>query len=643
MELGQDVAEVLLGDFVSETAMSFAGGKVGHFFGGYLSRVNGSLRTAVFGENKEAIARLAKNMAALKAAAQNDAWSMTFLKSTGRGSFNQPVFVGATVGSEEVMKQAAKDLSLQINKDDKTTAFLAIVVTSAVFRGIKPTYRAPKLAAAGEGVVSRNGVNEPDLRLSYEGTPLEVDAYMKGAKQRNSLIETTPDGFIETTANGARIEWSKRSSVARETATVELTEKPIAKIGHNGRATAEVSLGDPSAIRAQMREMYKPIEAKSAEVAKLEADFVKRDSTYETQLRDLPATGAGASQARALTAHRAEARREYDTNRAKVEEDLIRTQRQVEGSDRHKSLVLALSVAQGVFPTGEYQLRVPGQAKTVLLTVGYMQPLPGAKGNPRHPSDTDVPIKHVNELLKLVESVGVVPESICIMHREGLGWDGSLWTRGQFYQINVNTATTQPLRFIYNHESGHLFDYTRFQKLASADLQSAVLDAYKAGLETGKPAKSAAKAAEVDYNESFRAEFDKYMLDPANRSFQFFRVNGVVTADALQQPATRAKYYASRNELIAEMFKMYQEQKSITGSGGKPLTYDQLLDCCVKPRFPFRANVMRGFGKMYDVLATEVFPTVEPVNSNAAKPAPNSPVEPAKKEGAIGLPPATKP
>ncbi|MBX9696275.1 MAG: hypothetical protein K2Z81_28060, partial [Cyanobacteria bacterium] len=599
MELVRDALVPLLFDFFEQTAMMYAGGKIGHVLGAPLARIHGALRGS-------------RSAATILEASKKDPFANAFVKALKLEGYRQPTFSAGTMIVEEGVKQAAHEIS-KSGGNDKAISFLAIVISSALFRGLKPEVRRHQFKnEAMDALPQKPGRPDVDLSLWIEGKLKDIELYTKGARQRNSLIEPTADGFIETTADGTRIEFTRRPTEKPASVEIETARPEAASIAPESAAqpgkqpTTEIKKGDPAQIREQMKEMMKPLEAKINELDSLHKEFGMSDTAYEASIKKLPATADGAAKAKELTAERERARRNYEAKRTELEAEIERAQREIEGSDRYRSLELALSVAEGVFPTGEYRLKVPGQAKDVVLTVGYAPAKPGETGKVSRAQDADVPVEHVNEILAALEKAGVVPDNLSIINRSNTLVEGGFGTRGNFYEIVINTGVgRQPLRMIYNHESGHLFDRALLQKVASPEVQADLLAAYRAGLESGKPAEAAARANGVECTEAFRKEFNRQMLDPANRD---------VLTDRQGEPMFPEKYHASQGELIAEMFKLYQESQLLSARG-ENLTFEQLVDRFVKPQNPARAEMMRGFEKYYEILSSKVFPQAQPTAS----------------------------
>ncbi|MBX9694598.1 MAG: hypothetical protein K2Z81_19585, partial [Cyanobacteria bacterium] len=78
-----------------------------------------------------------------------------------------------------------------------------------------------------------------------------------------------------------------------------------------------------------------------------------------------------------------------------------------------------------------------------------------------------------------------------------------------------------------------------------------------------------------------------------------------------------AKYYASRSELIAEMFALYRHEQRLVASGKEAPSYKDLVRDVVGPKDGSRADVMQHFGKMYEHLRSTMFNDFS--NQNAAR------------------------
>jgi len=303
-------------------------------------------------------------------------------------------------------------------------------------------------------------------------------------------------------------------------------------------------------------------------------------------------------------------------------------------NQKYRQLEMAKAIADGYFPPGEYMVAFPGK-DAVKLCVGK-ESIEEKNGKiVQRSSGKPVLGEHVHDLLEAIKAAGIVPDRVLIFDNANrkVGEGGIRQNQTEFagkpasiYEIYINTGVSnQPVRMIYNHETGHLYDYATVRTSVSVEANQKIEEAYKAGLnKEGSPAEVAAKYMKIEATESWKAQFNKDMLDPKNRD---------ILSDRLNTQENRLKYLCSRSEVFAEMFKLYQEQLRITRETGAKPSYKDLLEHFTAPSNPVRAEMMRNFEPLYSVLSTETFPQIKPL----AEVKPTTP-NPLGKDAALSLP-----
>jgi hypothetical protein len=272
-------------------------------------------------------------------------------------------------------------------------------------------------------------------------------------------------------------------------------------------------------------------------------------------------------------------------------------------SDEYHQLQLSKSISEGRFAPGTYRLKFPGQGSSVELSVGLTTV--SLDGKPTLvKSGAPVSVTHVAEIIEAIEVAGIKPDRVSILQQND-STQGSLRANNNLYEIYINTANqSQPLRLVYNHETGHLYDHASWRLTATPELKQRLDEAYNHGLSVPSgPADLIARRLGFEPTDAWRARFKTEML-AADKSD--FLAGDLITTEQ------KLKYLVCKGELYAEMFKLYQEQLRIAGELGRTPSYQELLERCTKSNDPVRAKMMQGFEKLYGTLSKEVFPTLKP-------------------------------
>ncbi|MBX9695596.1 MAG: DUF4200 domain-containing protein [Cyanobacteria bacterium] len=589
MDFFEHVALPYLKEFGEIMVINILGGGLGNLIGAPLSRLTGAARSIFIKENAEVLARMTTNAARINAQAAVDPWYAGILRAAGvvgRETLNQTRFAATAPVFEKSFKHAAEELGLNMKGGDALLSFLSVVATSAVFRGMRPTVK-PK----SPGLELPNKSN---LTFEYKASPEVVDRYIKEAQARKSTIEVTRDGFIETTKDGLKVEWL-RAEEAPPTGVkpLEVKVKTFDALNDGtGQPKAESKVEQPNAaeaakIQVSLDAMMEPFNSKMRELEKLTKKGQEIDAEFDRQIRECDDTAAGFEKARRLRMDKFEVEAEFYEQKVKLRQETAKLKQTIEQSDLYRQLQLAKALAEGVFPPGEYMYKVPGLRTTsVKLSIGELK---GQKGEP-------VKVEQVNEILTAIDRAGIKPDQVTIFNIAGTKAAGQLSVNEKFTDIRVNTAGGQTLRLLYNHETGHLIDWTVLRTTFPEETFVKIFDAYKKGFDTGLPGTVFAHYLGVQNTPQFQKAFRAEMLQPAN-----FDVKVTDAKDLAQT----YKYAICRSELIAEMYKLHVEELRIIKETGVKPTYKDLLNQYTQGR---RADLMMGFGELYTYLSTDVFP-----------------------------------
>jgi uncharacterized protein YoxC len=232
-----------------------------------------------------------------------------------------------------------------------------------------------------------------------------------------------------------------------------------------------------------------------------------------------------------------------------------------------RNLKLEFAVLRDTLPPGEHFVTGP-DGRRVKVRVA-----PGGSAT----------MEQVNAVLARTVENGIRPNEIefNVRHyaRGSANFMGTVTIRGR--------GSDQHYLTTFDHESGHLHDFTIDSDSPSG---KRITDSWH---ECLRKAGQALYEKAVALGDTVPDGGVDALVEDLSRTHQ------AGTSD-------RLKYYASRRELMAEMFAVYMHEQRLRAAGETVPSYQQLLTDVVG-RDPHRAEVMRHFEQMYDTLRGGVF------------------------------------
>ncbi len=598
MDLFDHVMTTYFKEFAVGVALNYFGVGLGNYLGAGLARCSSSARSMFFQQNAETLNKLAVNARRVEAEALKDLNFRNLVIGSFKEFKGQSKFMGAMAPTEQGIKRGANDLGAALGEGNAFVSFAAIVMTSAIFKGLNPS-----LAHSGAKANERaGGATEGNvtLRYRYNAEQSKVDAYIRDAIGRKSEIQITRDGFVEITSDGLRIEMTRASEVSHG-APVEVVLKQAASLPDNPGPRVELvsPVGPKENLTVQQRidNLLEPVAKKETEIGKLDDAFNAREAELKQKIDKLPQTANGEAQFEVLNAQLKELKTETDRQKQTLRREADELRRDIESSDLFKQLQLAKTLSENVFPPGEYQLRVDGHPSIKLL-VGKESYMDGDRVATRFVGE-NVPVEHVNQLLDALKQANIKPESVSVVSKE-FGAEGGLTAFGKGYEVSINLGVgNQPVRMIFNHETGHLYDFRAFRPSADPLSTAAIREAYRQSLlKEGGPADVIARKLGIEPSKQSREKIADELCSPENHDF---------LADRTKTLEGRTKYLGSQGEVFAEMYKLHLEKARIVKETGKEPTYQELLKEFTEKYNPSRAEVMRDMADLFKVLEQHAF------------------------------------
>lgn len=583
MTVWRDVAAPLAGELAIGTAIGWAGGGVGTYIG---QNLRSSAKTVFINENKHSVfARFAKEVM------QQGAVQTAVL----------PAFMAADAGAQQTLRS----LGAAIDEGNMLTSFLAAVAVSIPFGWMHGRVLPRSGRITNPGEIARVGVKpgEPHLQLSHSTTPEAIDSYIQSAKTRGSQIEQRGNGhFIETTKEGLSVGWKPAAEI-KTAAHVSVDISTHLSLTDPQTAKSRITIRKPDHAQAQrlkseMDALLEPVLAKEAAIAKLESSYRPFELDIKQQIEKLPYTTEGDKQFCELKRQLKDRQKDFQQEKRQLEFDAYTMKQQILTSDRFQQLRLARSIAENNFPAGEYQLRINGH-DVVKLSVGMETfSLDGVGFGTRYTGDP-VPVGHVQKLIDALEAARIKPERV-VINNTSTGHNGSILQRGSNYEITINVGASElPVRLIFNHETGHLYDLRFFRESADPQTQQEIMDTYRATLlKAGGPVDIIARRLGKQSTPELREQLANELCDPDNHYF---------TADRINTFEDRLKYLASRGEVFAEMFMLHQEKVRITKEQGREPSYEELLRDFTGKHNPQRAEMMISMSDVFTALEKNAF------------------------------------
>ncbi len=608
MDFVEHVAMPYLKQFAQIMAMNVIGGGLGNFIGAYFSRLTGAARSLFIRENAELLTKMSANAARINAHAAVDPWYAGLLRGVNvvaKETYHQTRFAASAPAAEKSFEYLAKELGFDMKEAGAVLQFLGVVATSAVFRGMRPTVS--KAKTLSDMALPKKGT----LAFEYSASPEHVERYIQNAHARNSTIEFTKYGFIETTKEGLKIEWTRaEESTMTGAKPLEVTIKSFDAL-NDGNATPskelKVGQADPveaAKIQASIDAIKEPFNKKVAELEKVTKKAKEVDQEFEKRIRECEDTPTGREEAKRLRMERHVVEGEFHEQKLLIAREGAKIREAIKQSELYRQLQLAKSLADGVFPPGEYQYKLPGVKTTsVKLSIGELpavtetgQTMVNSEGVIRKAVGDPVKVADVNKILTALDQAGIKPDHVTIFSQQNAHKVGELNMSGKYMDIRINTGVGKDIRLVYNHETGHLIDLTAVRGVFPDAAFYKMFDAYKKGFDTGIPAAIAARFIGVECTPAFQKSFRSEMLKTENYDGKVTDAN-----DRMQL----SKYCVSRSELFAEMYKLHQEELRMIKETGKKPTYNELLDTYTQGP---RAEFMRGFHELYTYMCTDIFP-----------------------------------
>ncbi|HEY9717082.1 MAG TPA: hypothetical protein V6C69_06425, partial [Trichormus sp.] len=503
----------------------------------------------------------------------------------------------------------------------------ALGLTTSNLMGMYAGYRTAKIQAArslNEGALhqielapgaTKEGVIEQKLQEGFIVKPVKDKPNLFEILPGNAkpgmkpiVLEFVPPGTIpvESVAAAAQPERQAASVVdptadPRIPASAKPNPEKVGLVNQEIKAANEKLLATEDAVRKQYREGNR-----------LDAELTQK-------LSELPTAETG-PQGQKRHDEEVRLKHEYEEKIKQTEREAQRLEEEA-GKQREglKSLKMAQQMAEGNFPPGEYLLKLDGHP-SIKLSVAVETVAKDGKVVSRQVGEP-VPSEHVLELIKTIEGAKIKPESVVIKNVVEGTTDGTVTAHGNTYEVTINVGTSsQPIRLIYNHETGHIYDFGHFRAGAEPQASKAIADAYhNALIREGGPLDQMARDLHMEPSKAFREQMARDLENPKTAQP---KKEG---ADAAPENPTdkKYKYYVSKEELFAEMYKLHQEKQRIMREGGTEPTYEELLKEYTAKYNRTRAESMKGMEDLFRTLEKEAF---EPFRVNQKQP-PSAPMQ----------------
>lgn len=207
---------------------------------------------------------------------------------------------------------------------------------------------------------------------------------------------------------------------------------------------------------------------------------------------------------------------------------------------------------------------------------------------PVHVEGKGVPDTKVLEVLNGLADKIVKPTRIEIINDSASPYHGLASTdkSGRFSTVKLNYSGEGSRTLVYDHELGHVLDHSKVK--TNPELAAKVKAAYE---------KDLAKAGiEPKLNEALKAH--EY-VSPELKDAAKYGLAGSDKGDM------HKAYVNSRDEVVAEAFKLFSQEKLLLKPGEKALTYKEAVEKYVTD--PERKQAMLKFEDTYNTLKKEVF------------------------------------
>lgn len=274
---------------------------------------------------------------------------------------------------------------------------------------------------------------------------------------------------------------------------------------------------------------------------------------------------------------------------------------------------------KGDFPAGEYFVcTADGRSQKLLVNTDVRYDVAGSERivGRKFGTQGDVPAYAVDAVIKALENQKVYPDVVNVLRDPGndaaamFRHGGTSKAGHPVYEIDIYTGHqgTERIHLSYDHETGHLIDFTRGRTL---ELQRQLANAYRGALIRHP------KFTELLTLSGGNVE---KLLDTMTHQ----RVHRAPRLDAHTSLTENAfklqQYYMSQSELFAEMHKMYRASREIESREGRKPTYGELVERTVQ-HDTTRQDVMRGFQRYYEKLSKLEFDRVYQAEPNRNDPA----------------------
>jgi hypothetical protein len=585
--------------YVSEAVGSKLAGEVGALFRGMAPEA----KAAFVAENRAVISQLSKRAAQLEAAAAKDPKLSQFAKKVAAGLVRDSAMQGTQMGSQTMIVEMARKVGVDLSDANAELGLVTGIILSAGHHGVHMAVKPHPAMKSGRALRP----NEANLHLDFHCTEPAERAMFRERELNGSRVERTANGYRETTPDGLVVEWTRSQTqvVQHDLPAVNESGKALAASAvdptQQVREQVDLPKADPNRvheINKQLTDLEKAREVVAGKRLELNNQFDAEDAVIENKLKQLE----GKPETEREVAGLKEQTQKQDAEYKRRADELDRERGALD--DRQHQLEMARTLAGGEFPPGRYMVNVDGTHVMLEVQDSPMK-FSSVSADGRVGSTTVsqmVPAEHVDALLKALEASKIKPQSVVIKNSMGGDAEGSVSSVGKHnYEVTINTGNgAQPVHLIYNHEAGHIYDFSHFRPAATEAEMNAVLTPYRqALLKEGGPADHIARRLGIEPHRQFREDFAREMSQPENRDFP---------SDRTSTLEGKLKYYVSQGELCAEMYKLHEEKQRLIREGRTPPpTYEELLKEFTEKYQPERAEYMRGMAEVFDALEKTAF------------------------------------
>ncbi|MBX9666909.1 MAG: hypothetical protein K2X93_04785 [Candidatus Obscuribacterales bacterium] len=633
MEFGKDVLLPYSAEYLQSAAMGAGGAALGSVAGSGLAKAFHTMKGVTRSQSTALISFVRSAEQAATASAESPI-AAKVLKDALSITTEQSAFFTLATTTGEIYKDHQREKTQKlVQEHDKVFSFFKdagliafLHAGKASFKGYQPMPIGFKLAQR-PGEVTRG--DQPVIRIEFDAqTQKTAEAYKLAATKGGSTIieqRNKEGGFLEITDKGTHVWFEPKPAelrINRPTVptvappnTLEISKEGVKTADGNQvlwNKTVAQSVGPsrgaldsaPKAnyeavknVQEALAKLNEPVTRKRAELKKLETEYQVKEKELLEIIDRIPEDEAHEAEFVKYNQKAKELKSDYQRTTEPLKKEADALEKEIKQSEQYNLLNTALAMANGVLPAGEYVFRVEG--RPVRLLIGQ-EPVTRNDTIQGRPVGDGVPVHRVFEILNALEAAKSKPDVLSINNQPSLAdISGSLGmyenSKTKISVIEMNTAATdRPLRIVYNHETGHLFDFGPFSDKGSAGAKKEIDDAYRAALlQPDGPLDYIARQLARKPSREFRERMADELCKPANRE---------LVLDENYNLEDFLKYRACKSEVIAEMYALYVEKVQITKETGKAPTYNELLS-----RYSNRRKSLTGMEELFNVLEKQAF------------------------------------